>query len=145
VIPNEVRLEGTFRTMDETWRAEAHRRMKKIAVSVARSMGGACDFQIRKGYPVLHNEEKLTDHARTWAAEYLGADKVADLPIRMTAEDFSYFSQALPACFYRLGTGNPEKGIQAPVHTDTFDIDESALETGAGLLAWLAVKALEPV
>jgi amidohydrolase len=145
VIPNEVRLEGTFRTMDETWRAEAHRRMKKIAVSVARSMGGACDFQILKGYPVLHNEEKLTDHARAWAAEYLGAEQVVDLPIRMTSEDFSYFSQAMPACFYRLGTGNPEKGIQAPVHTDTFDIDESALETGAGLLAWLAVKALEPV
>jgi metal-dependent amidase/aminoacylase/carboxypeptidase family protein len=72
----------------------------------------------------------------------LGKDKVVDLPLRMTAEDFAYFSQAMPACFYRLGTGNPERGITSPIHTDTFDIDESALETGTGLMAWLAIKEL---
>lgn len=142
IIPNEVKLEGTFRTMNEKWRSDAHRRMKKMAESIAKSMGGACDFYIMKGYPVLHNNEILTARTKKWAIEFLGKDKVADLPKRMTAEDFAYFSQAMPACFYRLGTGNPERGITSPIHTDTFDIDESALETGVGLMAWLAVQEL---
>jgi amidohydrolase len=142
VIPNAVQLEGTFRTMDEKWRAEAHKRMKRMAEDMARSMGGACAFQIRKGYPVLYNHEQLTRNARKWAVEYLGADQVAELPVRMTAEDFAFYSQEIPACFYRLGTGNPARGLTAPVHTDTFDIDETALETGMGLMAWLAVREL---
>ncbi len=142
VIPNAVKLEGTFRTMDEKWCADAHRRMKRMAEGIAKSMGGACDFNILKGYPVLYNNEQLTARTKKWAIEFLGKDKVVDLPKRMTAEDFSYFSQAMPACFYRLGTGNPERGITSPIHTDTFDIDESALETGVGLMAWLAVQEL---
>lgn len=142
VIPNEVKLEGTFRTMHEKWRAEAHKRMKKMAESVAKSMGAACEFNILKGYPVLYNNEALTARTKQWAIEFLGNDKVVDLPLRMTAEDFAYFSQVMPACFYRLGTGNPERGITSPIHTDTFDVDESALETGVGLMAWLAVKEL---
>jgi amidohydrolase len=142
IIPNEVKLEGTFRTMNESWRQEAHRRMKKIAESIAKGMGGACEFHVMKGYPVLFNHEELTARAKTWAIEFLGKDKVVDLPMRMTAEDFAYFSQAMPACFYRLGTGNPARGITSPIHTDTFDIDESALETGVGLMSWLAIREL---
>ncbi|MCW5922978.1 MAG: amidohydrolase [Saprospiraceae bacterium] len=143
VIPNEIKLEGTFRTMHEKWRSEAHKRMKKIAESVAKSMGAACEFNIVKGYPVLYNHEALTARTKARASEFLGKDNVVDLPARMTAEDFAYFSQAMPACFYRLGTGNPERGITSPIHTDTFDIDEAALETGVGLMAWLAIKELE--
>jgi amidohydrolase len=142
IIPNEVKLEGTFRTMNESWRQEAHRRMKKVAESIAKGMGGACEFHVMKGYPVLFNHEELTARAKTWAIEFLGKDKVVDLPMRMTAEDFAYFSQAMPACFYRLGTGNPARGITSPIHTDTFDIDESALETGVGLMSWLAIREL---
>ncbi len=142
IIPNEVRLEGTFRTMHEKWRAEAHHRMKKIAETTAKSMGAACVFNIVKGYPVLHNHEALTARAKNQAIEFLGKDKVVDLPLRMTAEDFAYYSQVMPACFYRLGTGNAERGITAPVHTDRFDIDESALETGMGLMTWLALSEL---
>ena len=143
VIPNEVKLEGTFRTMNESWRAEAHKRMKKMAETIAKSMGAACVFNIVKGYPVLYNHEALTIRTKSRAVDYLGKDKVVELPMRMTAEDFAYFSQAMPACFYRLGTGNPERGITSPIHTDTFDIDESALETSVGLMAWLAIKELE--
>lgn len=142
VIPNEVKLMGTFRTMHEKWRAEAHKRMKKIAESIAKGFGAACEFNIMKGYPVLYNHEELTKRTKSWAIEFLGKTKVVDLPLRMTAEDFAYFSQAMPACFYRLGTGNPSRGITSPIHTDTFDIDETALETGMGLMAWLAVKEL---
>lgn len=142
IIPNEVKLEGTFRTMNEKWRLEAHKRMKRIAETLAKSMGGACEFNIVKGYPVLFNNEALTLRAKQWAAELLGPDRVVDLPMRMTSEDFAFYSQELPACFYRLGTGNPERGITSPVHTNTFDIDEAALETGMGMMAWLAVQEI---
>lgn len=142
IIPNEVKLEGTFRTMHEKWRSEAHKRMKKMAESIAKSMGGACEFNILRGYPVLHNNPELTVRTKKWAIEFMGKERVVDLPLRMTSEDFAYFAQAMPACFYRLGTGNPERGIQSPLHTSTFDVDESALETGMGLMSWLAIKEL---
>lgn len=143
VIPNEVYLEGTFRTLDEKWREVAHIRMKKMAEELAISMGGTCDFEIRKGYPFLKNDEQLTAKAQKAAIEYMGAENVLDLDIWMAAEDFAYYSQVMPACFYRLGTRNEEKGITSSVHTPTFDIDESAIETGMGLMAWLALEELD--
>ena len=142
VIPQEVKLEGTFRTMDEKWRAEAHLKMKNIADAVAKRMGGECDFKIENGYPFLVNDEATTKKARTAAEEYLGKENVEELPLRMTAEDFAFFSQQIPSCFYRLGTGNKSKGITSGVHTATFDIDEQALEVGVGLMAWLVLNEL---
>lgn len=142
VIPNEVKLQGTFRTMNETWRFGAHQRMKKMAESIAEGMGGSCEFDIQVGYPVLHNHEALTEKTRARAEAYLGKENVVDLPIRMTAEDFAYYSQEMPACFYRLGTGNPAKGITSPIHTNTFDVDEDCLALSTGLMAWLALQEL---
>ena len=142
VIPNEVKLMGTFRAMNEKWRFEAHDIMKKMAESMAEAMGGSCDFSIVKGYPFLHNDEALTKKVKARAIAYLGAENVVDLPIRMTAEDFSYYSQVMPGTFYRLGTGNAAKGITSPVHTTTFDIDEKALEVSTGVMAWLAIQEL---
>ena len=141
-IPNEVKLEGTFRTMDETWRAEAHKRMKKMAEGIAESMGGSCDFNIVNGYPFLVNEEKLTAKVRECAVDYLGEENVLDIDIWMAAEDFAYYSQVSDACFYRLGIRNEAKGITSSVHTPTFNIDESALKTGVGLMAYTALKQL---
>ncbi len=142
VIPDEVYLEGTFRTMDEKWREEAHIKMKKMAEGMAESMGGSCAFEIRKGYPFLINEEKLTARVRGFAEDYLGKENVLDLDIWMAAEDFAYYSQVADACFYRLGTRNEERGITSSVHTPTFDVDESALELSTGLMAYLALKEL---
>lgn len=142
VIPNEVKLEGTFRTMNEEWRYKAHALMIKMATGIAESMGGSCDFHIAKGYPSLFNNEALTLKAKGHAIDYLGAENVVDLPIRMTAEDFAYYSQKMPAVFYRLGTGNKARGITSPVHTTTFDIDEKALEVSSGFMAWLAFQEL---
>lgn len=142
IIPNEVKLEGTFRTLNEEWRKEAHRLMKKMAEGIAESMGGSCDFNIAHGYPFLINEEKLTANARLFAEEYLGAANVIDLDIWMAAEDFAYYSQVTDACFYRLGTGNAEKGTTYSVHTPNFDIDEDALRTSTGLMAYIALKQL---
>lgn len=139
VIPSTVRLEGTFRTLDEPWRKSAHERMKKMAGSIAESMGGSCDFRIEHGYPVLHNDEALTQRARAAAVELLGPDRVVDLPLRMTSEDFAYYSHIIPGCFYRLGTRNESRGITSALHTSTFDVEEKAMETGIALMAWLAI------
>jgi len=142
IIPNEVKIEGTFRTLDESWRAEAHKRMKKMAEGIAESMGGSCNFDIHKGYPFLINEEKLTANARAFAEDFLGKENVVDLDIWMAAEDFSFYSQVTDACFYRLGTGNAAKKTQYSVHTPTFDIDEDALKISTGLMAYIALKQL---
>ncbi len=142
VIPNEVYLEGTFRTLDEAWRAEAHKRMKKMAEGIAESMGAECEFKIVNGYPFLVNEEKLTAEIRSFAESYLGKENVLELDIWMAAEDFAYYSQVADSCFYRLGIRNEEKGITSSVHTPTFDIDESALSISTGLMAYIALKRL---
>ena len=142
IIPNEVKLEGTFRTLNEDWRNEAHKLMKKMAEGIAESMGGSCTFDIHRGYPFLINEEKVTASARAGAEEYLGKENVIDLDIWMAAEDFAYYSQVTDACFYRLGTGNAAKGTTYSVHTPNFDIDEDALKTSTGLMAYIALKQL---
>jgi amidohydrolase len=142
VIPEEVKIEGTFRTLNEEWRFEAHKKMKYMAEQIAIGMGGTCDFEVEVGYPMLYNEERLTAKARTYAEAYLGKENVVELPMRLTGEDFAYYSQVMPACFYRLGTGNVERGITSSVHTPTFDIDEDALKVGVGLMVWLAVQEL---
>lgn len=142
IIPNEVYVEGTFRTLDEKWRDEAHRQIRTMAESIAKAMGGSCDFNIVRGYPFLVNEEKLTAQVRAFAEEYLGRENVIDLDIWMAAEDFAYYSQAADSCFYLLGVGNKAKGIVSSLHTPTFNIDEDALALSTGLMAYIAIKHL---
>jgi amidohydrolase len=142
IIPDEVYLEGTFRTLDEAWRATAHERMKKMAVSIAESLGGSCEFNISKGYPFLVNDEGLSEQVATFAAEYLGQENVEEPEIWMAAEDFARYSQLKPSCFYLLGVGNKEKGINASLHTPIFNVDESALEISIGLMAYIALQHL---
>lgn len=143
VIPDEVKIEGTFRTFNEKWRFEAHEKMKELATSIAKGMGGQCEFDIVVGYPFLTNDAGLTEDCKKLAIDYLGAENVEELEIRMTAEDFSFYTQERPSCFYRLGTGNISKGIIHNIHTSKFDIDEQALEIGSGLMAWLAINKLK--
>ena len=140
IIPNDVKLKGTLRAMDENFRATAHQRMLNISASVQQMYNVIIDFDICKGYPCLVNDNLLTKKSVKYAKEYLGAENVIDLPIRMTAEDFSYFSQEVPSCFYRLGTANRRKGITHGLHTSRFDIDEDSLKIGMGLMAYLAIK-----
>jgi amidohydrolase len=139
IIPGEVKLEGTFRSLDEKWRFHAHTLIQRICTQIAESMGGSCEVNILVGYPSLINDIKVTSSVKQKMVQYLGEENVEELPVRLTAEDFAYFTQAIPGCFYRLGTGNPSKGITSQVHTPTFDIDEDALETGMGLAAFLLI------
>lgn len=143
VIPNEVRLQGTLRTYDEKWREEMRQRIASTAKGIAEALGGSASLKITPGYPYLKNDETLTQAIFEDAQAYLGVENVVELPPRMTGEDFAYYSHELPACFYRLGTGNREKGISSPVHTDTFNVDEDCLELGSGLMAWLVLRRLK--
>lgn len=140
VIPDQVAIEGTFRTMDEKWRENAHNLITNIIQNTCQAYGVSATINIVKGYPCLINEEIHTLHVKEKMVSYLGAENVVDLDLRMTSEDFAFYSQIVPSCFYRLGTGNKAKGITSPVHTSTFDIDEQALEIGMGLMAWIAVS-----
>ena len=142
IIPDAVKLKGTFRTFSETWRYKAHENLKKMATGIANSMGASCDIQITVGYPFLSNNEDLTLKCKEAAQDYLGMDKVYDLPMRMTAEDFSYYTHKVDGCFYRLGTANGKGGNTASIHSPRFDIDESSLITGSGLMAWLTLAEL---
>ncbi|MEJ7643355.1 MAG: M20 family metallopeptidase [Chryseolinea sp.] len=143
VIPDEVNIAGTFRAMNEEWRESALIKIKKMAESLAEGMGGKCEVDISRGYPYLENNPELTRRIRESAVEYVGKENVVDLDISLGAEDFAYYSQIVPASFYRLGTRNDAKGIISYVHTPTFDIDEDALAIGPGLMAWMALKELE--
>jgi amidohydrolase len=143
IIPDEVNIAGTFRAMNEEWRASALARIRKMAESIAEGMGGKCVVEISNGYPYLQNNPELTRRIRRAAEAYVGAENVVDLDITLGAEDFAYYSQVIPASFYRLGTANKAKGITSYVHTPTFDIDEDALKLGPGLMAWMAVQELQ--
>lgn len=142
VIPNEVTIQGTFRCMDEEWREDGLRRMKKMAEGITEAMGGICDFEIVKGYPFLKNHPELTRRMKNEAIEYMGKENVIDLDLWMAGEDFAFYSQVVDSCFYRLGTRNEARGIISGVHTPTFDVDETALEIGPGLMSWLAIREL---
>ncbi|WP_276502853.1 M20 metallopeptidase family protein [Terrimonas pollutisoli] len=141
VIPNEVKLKGTFRAMDEVWRFKAHKLIRKLAVDLVHSMGGEIDLLIDVGYPSVYNNEALNEMTRKKAEDYIGKANVEETEARMGAEDFGYYTQQIPGCFYRLGVMNTEKGIVSGVHTPTFNIDESAIETGMGMMAWLGASS----
>lgn len=141
VIPSEVKMMGTFRALDEDWRFRAHELIRRIAVSTAESMGASIDVHIDVGYPAVVNNEKLNAGARALAEELMGADKISTTEMRMGAEDFGYYSQVIPGCFFRFGVGNVEKGISATVHTPVFNIDEPSIQYGIQMMAWLGAKA----
>lgn len=143
IIPDEVNIAGTFRAMNEEWRSAALEKIKKMAENIAEGMGGRCEVNISHGYPYLENNPTLTKRIRNAAEEYVGKENVVDIDITLGAEDFAYYSQIIPASFYRLGTRNEAKGITSYVHTPTFNIDEDALTISTGLMAWMALRELE--
>ena len=140
VIPSEVKLMGTFRAMNEEWRFKAHELITKQTTELVAAMGAEAFVHIDVGYPFVLNNEALCDDARKNAATYAGAANVTETELRMGAEDFAYYSHQIPACFFRLGAGNKEKGITIGVHTPTFNVDEAAIEQGMGMMAWMAVS-----
>lgn len=143
VIPEKVEILGTFRTMDEKWRYEAHKWIKNITEQVCASYGAKATVEIPQGYPSLYNDPALTMHAEGWARQYIGGENVHTLDLRMAAEDFSFYTLQVPGCFFRIGTNRNNEAFTAPVHNARFDIDEEALKTGVGLFCWIAYNAVK--
>lgn len=142
VIPDEVIMEGTFRTLDHEWREDALMHIEKLATGLAEGMGAGCVVEFTRGYPPLQNDGQLVTSIKKFMIEYAGADNVVDVDSWMAAEDFARYSHLVPSAFYLLGTRNESKGITSGLHTSTFDIDEDILHEGAGLMAWLAYRQL---
>lgn len=140
VIPSEVKLMGTFRAMDETWRFKAHELMLQQAKGLAIATGAEIDFKVDVGYPTVDNEPLITEAAWKLADQYMGADNVEETELRMGAEDFGYYSQVIPGCFFRLGVRNESKDAIHNVHTPVFKVDEDAIAHGVGMMAWLGVS-----
>lgn len=143
VIPEEVKLEGTLRTMSETWRAEAKIRIERMAKGIAEGMGATAEVTFVQGYPFLINDDALTLRCKDAAMQFMGNEQVVDIPMRMTAEDFAYYTHVAKGCFYRIGTANAARGITSNIHTPTFDLDEEALQHSMGLMSWLALNELK--
>lgn len=142
VIPKHVHIEGTFRTLDEDWRAEIHHRLKTVSHELSVDSGAKIDLEIRKGYPCLINDEKITESIKNRAMNYLGKENVVNLDIRMTSEDFAFYTRLYKSCFYRLGIRTPGKDI-TKLHSPDFSADEKAIETGVGFMVYLVLKELE--
>jgi amidohydrolase len=143
VIPDDVTLEGTFRTMNEEWRKEAHRLIRKVASEISASMGGSAEVEIRIGYPVLHNDEQITRESIRLAKKLLDEENVEVMDIRMTAEDFAWFTQRIPGMMYRLGVRDPGSEQPYLLHSPLFKVNESALKTGISVMAFLAIELLK--
>ncbi|QES89265.1 M20 metallopeptidase family protein [Rhizosphaericola mali] len=141
VIPSEVKLKGTFRAMDETWRYHAHELIKKEAAGIAAATGAEIDTLVDVGYPTVDNNDALTEEGQNLAKEYLDQRNVEETELRMGAEDFGYYTQKIPGCFYRLGVRNETLGYINNVHTPNFMVDERAIEIGIGLMTYLGINA----
>jgi amidohydrolase len=140
VIPSEVKLMGTLRCMNEEWRFKAHDLIRRHVQHLGEAMGVDMSVHIDVGYPTVINNEHLNHHASMLAADYFGPEHIEETEMRMGAEDFGYYAQQIPACFFRLGVMNKAKGITSGVHTPTFNIDEDAIEKGIGIMAWLGAN-----
>jgi hippurate hydrolase len=140
VIPSEVKLMGTFRAMDEVWRFKAHELMMQQAKGLSLATGAEIDFRVDVGYPTVDNEPVITEAAWKLADTFMGASNVEETEKRMGAEDFGYYSQVIPGCFFRLGVRNESKGIIHNVHTPHFNIEEESIENGVGMMAWLGTQ-----
>ena len=141
VIPSEVKLMGTFRAMDETWRKKAHQLITQQAKAIVEGMGAELELNIDVGYPTVDSDENLTGLCWSLADEFIGKENVEETELRMGAEDFGFYTQKIPGCFFRLGVRNEDAGIIHNVHTANFNIDENAIEIGVGIMCWLGIKA----
>ena len=140
-IPDEVKMEGIIRTFDEKWRLEAHEKIRKISCGIAESMGGECDLFIDYGYPYVVNDDECTQQVHDNACAFIGSDKVEWLDMRMTAEDFAFFAQKIPACYFRIGIHVPGTPF-SNLHRPNLIVDERSIELANGLIAYNAYMAL---
>ncbi|AEW00079.1 N-acyl-L-amino acid amidohydrolase [Niastella koreensis] len=142
IIPEVVHMYGTLRTFDKAWRQQAHEKIKQISQGIAEAMGASCEVHIQ-GFSNVENDEPLTAEVIAWSREFLGEENVVALDYWMAGEDFGEFARDVPGCYYRIGSGNVEKGIDAPLHNPRFDVDEEPLfRISSALMTYIALKKL---
>ncbi|HOD88937.1 MAG TPA: M20 family metallopeptidase [Bacteroidales bacterium] len=139
VVPEISFAEGTMRTFDEKLRNEIKAKLQVIADKYADYYGCKADLEIRHGYPAVYNAPKLNSQVMDLAKDFLGEENVGELEIRMTAEDFAFYSHEVPSVFYRAGVAGNGKGI-AGQHTSYFDIDENVFLKSSALMAWFTLN-----
>ena len=143
VIPDEVSLEGTIRTLNNEVRERIPKLIEKALWGITTAYGGAFKFHFEEGTPPLINDKETTEFVLRETGELLGEDKVVVLEKpTMGGEDFSVYLQRVPGVFIRLGVRNEEKGITYPLHNSKFDIDEDALPVGVAVESYLALRWL---
>ncbi len=140
VIPHEVTIAGTMRTVNEQWREKAKQHVRRIITETCVAYGCTADIEIPDGYPCVVNDETVTSKACEFASDWIGEENIRTLEMRMTSEDFGFFTQKYPCTFYRFGVKGEINANTGGLHSSTFQIDEKALETGVGGMAWLAWK-----
>ncbi len=143
IIPNSAILKGTIRTMNEEFRKDIKLKIKTIIQNLEQQHKAIIKLNIIDGYPCIENNIEITRLIKQYAKQYLGNEYVEDLDLRMTADDFAYFSQAIPSCYYRLGTSSLNQTNNFNLHSATFNIDEAALEIGSGLMAYNCMSLLQ--
>jgi hippurate hydrolase len=143
IIPHEVVLAGTFRTIDEQWRAEAKNHICRIITETCAAYGCTAEIEIPDGYPCVINNPNVTQKACEFATEWIGEENIRTLEMRMTSEDFGFFTQHYPCSFFRFGVKGEINANTGGLHSSTFRIDEKALQTGTGGMAWLAWRFME--
>jgi hippurate hydrolase len=139
VIPSELKMMGTFRAMDETWRFKAHELIQKHVKDIAEAMGAEVDVKIDIGYPFVYNNPELSDHAKNLATDYAGVENVSETELRMGGEDFAFYTHHIPGCFFRLGVKNKNEEVIHALHTPKFNADEKAIQHGMGMMAWMGI------
>jgi hippurate hydrolase len=139
VIPSELKMMGTFRAMDETWRFKAHELIQKHVKDIAEAMGAEVDVKIDIGYPFVYNNPELSDHAKNLATDYAGVENVSETELRMGGEDFAFYTHHIPGCFFRLGVKNKNEEVIHALHTPKFNTDEKAIQHGMGMMAWMGI------
>jgi len=140
VVSSTAIIKGTFRTMNEAWRSQVKALLYEQAQRIEKEFGAQVQLQIGAGYPFLYNDPALTNSVKEELENVVGRNNIVELGLRMTAEDFAFYSHHKPVCFFRLGTGNVEEGITHAVHHPQFDIDEAALEIGVKSMYSIALS-----
>lgn len=142
IIPSNVYMEGTMRTFNEAWRAEIKSRIRSIAADIATENGATVSVDIADGYPCVFNNEELTSKAQTILSSLWGEEHIEQLDLRMTAEDFGFYTELYPSLFYRLGVKHRDGSSCGLLHNANFNPDESGLSVGIASLSMLAIELL---
>lgn len=143
IIPEEVRMEGTVRTLDEGVKATVIGKIKDILKGTGQAMGVECKLNYTDGCPALINDPGLIKLIEKAGAAVLGGNNVLQLDPTMGGEDFTYFAQAVPGAMFCLGVRDEEAGFRSPVHRSNFDVSPRVLTIGAAVLSQAALMYLK--